>query len=90
MYLKSPYPDPPAFPEVNIHNIFFNRPDQASWPNFTFHVDAKSGKRVLYREFHSNVRDLATALGSAKSQGGLDLHGETGDIVGIVMENSSV
>ncbi|KAH6912657.1 amp dependent CoA ligase [Coprinopsis sp. MPI-PUGE-AT-0042] len=89
MYLRSPYPDPPPFPEVNAHNIFFNRPDQAKWPNFTFHIDAKTGKRVMYRDFNSNVKDLAAALGTAASQGGLDLHGDNGDIVGVMMENSS-
>jgi hypothetical protein len=90
MLLKSPFPDPPTFPEVNAHNIFFNRPDQAQWPNFTFHIDAKTGKRVMYHEFYANVKYLATALGAAPSQGGLSFHEENGDIIGVMMENSSV
>lgn len=39
MYIKSLYPDPPQLPNVNAHYIFFKRPDQAEWPNFTVHVD---------------------------------------------------
>ncbi|KAG2009620.1 AMP dependent CoA ligase [Coprinopsis cinerea AmutBmut pab1-1] len=89
MYLKSPYPDPPALPETNAHNIFFRRPDQAEWPDYTLHIDATSGKKVMYREFVRRVEDLATALGTPSSQGGLGFSKENGDIVGIMMENSS-
>ncbi|KAF9564169.1 acetyl-CoA synthetase-like protein [Agrocybe pediades] len=39
MYIKSLYPNPPPLPQVNAHYIFFKRPDQAAWPNFTVHID---------------------------------------------------
>lgn len=90
MYLKSPYPDPPALPEVNSHYLFFKRPDQAQWPDYTLHIDATTGERRKYREFVKRVEDLATALGAPVSQGGLGLSAEDGEIIGIVSENCMV
>ncbi|KXN90934.1 putative 4-coumarate--CoA ligase 1 [Leucoagaricus sp. SymC.cos] len=87
MYLKSPYPDPPAIPEVNSHYLFFKRPDQAEWPDYTLHIDAKTGRRRKYKEFIKRIEDLATALGAPVSQEGLGLKAEDGEIVGIVSEN---
>ena len=90
MYLKSPYPEPPALPEANAHHIFFNRPDQADWPDHVAHVDAETDERVMYREFTARIQDLATGLGAPLHQGGMGLRPENGDMVGIVAENSSV
>ncbi|KAF5348471.1 hypothetical protein D9756_009591 [Leucocoprinus leucothites] len=87
MYLKSPYPDPPALPEVNSHYLFFKRPDQAEWPDYTIHIDPSTGQRRRYKEFVKRVEDLATALGAPVSQGGLGLKAEDGEIIGIVSEN---
>ncbi|KAG5652306.1 hypothetical protein H0H81_005456 [Sphagnurus paluster] len=88
MYLKSPYPDPPPFPEFNAHNVFFGRPDQAAWPDYTLYIDAKSGKKITYRQFVERVRLGATALGAPIAEGGLGLRGEDGEIVGIMGQNS--
>ncbi|KDR83116.1 hypothetical protein GALMADRAFT_238939 [Galerina marginata CBS 339.88] len=91
MYIKSPYPDPPPLPNVNAHYIFFKRPDQAEWPNYTVHIDpveslaAVNGLtgssttnptgRLMYHDFVRNVEDLSTGLGASESEGGLGLQG---------------
>ncbi|KAF5377817.1 hypothetical protein D9615_006732 [Tricholomella constricta] len=87
MYLKSPYPDVPAYPAFNAHHIFFGRPDQAEWPDYTLQIDAKTGKKRTFRQFVDRVRVGATALGAPISEGGLGLSGEK-EIVGIMSENS--
>ena len=75
MYLKSPYPDPPPLPNVNAHYIFFKRPDQAEWPDYTLHIDAVSGKRVMYRDWVKDVEDLRTALARPASEGCMGFQG---------------
>ncbi|KAF8887155.1 hypothetical protein BD779DRAFT_1786298 [Infundibulicybe gibba] len=75
MYIKSPYPDVPPFPATNCHDIFFNRPDQAEWPDYTVHIDPATGFRRTRREFIERIRDGATALGAPVSAGGLGLRG---------------
>lgn len=88
MYIKSPYPDPPPLPEVNAHHIFFRRPDQETWPDFTLHINALTKQRVTYREFIKRVEDLATALATPTSEGGAALAGND-EVIGVMMENSS-
>jgi hypothetical protein len=93
MYLKSMYPDVPNVPAQNIHHIVFHRADQMDWENYTLHIDAATGTKRTYREFHERVIDGATALGSPISVKGLGLQGENGgdsEIVGILGENSMV
>lgn len=105
MYIKSPYPEPPPLPDVNAHYIFFKRPDQAEWPNFTVHIDPATDARVMYNDYVRNIEDLSTGLAAPASDGGLGLEGweagvgadevakpgQTGkEIVGIISENSSV
>jgi acyl-CoA synthetase (AMP-forming)/AMP-acid ligase II len=90
MYLKSPFPDPPALPEVNAHHIFFNRSDQPEWPDYVIHVDVETEERIMYREFTARIQHLATGLGAPLHQGGMDLRAQDGEIVGIIAENSSV
>lgn len=89
MYLKSPYPDIPSLPNVNAHYFFFKRPAQANWPNFTVHIDVETGEKFMYHDFLGRIQDLATGLGASVSQGGLGLHAENKDLVGIMSENSS-
>ena len=90
MYLKSPYPDPPALPEANAHHIFFKRPDQAEWLDYIVHIDVETEEQISYREFTARIQDLATGLGAPLHQGGMGLRAESGEIVGIIAENSSV
>ena len=90
MYLKSPFPDPPTLPEANAHNIFFKRPDQTEWQDFIVHIDVVTDERIMYREFTARIQDLATGLGAPLHQGGMGLRAESGEIVGIMAENSSV
>ncbi|KAG6917297.1 hypothetical protein DXG01_003138 [Tephrocybe rancida] len=89
MYLKSPFPEVPAYPEINAHHIFFNRPDQADWPDFTLHVDARTGKKRTFRQLKARVQLGATALGAPISDGGLNLRAEDGERIGIMSHNSS-
>ncbi|KAG2344422.1 acetyl-CoA synthetase-like protein [Suillus weaverae] len=87
MYHKSLFPDLPKVPESNVHHLFFNRPDQREWPDYTLFVNVATGQRRSFREFIERVRDGATALGADVTQGGLGLRPENGDIVGILSEN---
>ena len=88
--IKSPYPEPPPPQDLNAHYALFHRPDQAQWPkDFALHIDAESGKRVMYREFLANVNDLATAIGGSTAQGCLGI-GKPNEKIGIIMENSTV
>ncbi|KAJ3506882.1 hypothetical protein NLJ89_g6614 [Agrocybe chaxingu] len=89
MYLKSPYPDPPPLPEVNVHHILFQRPDQEQWPDYTVHIDPVTDERVSFREHLARIEQLSTALGAPVAEGGLGLSGEGSDVVGIMSENSS-
>ena len=85
------YPNMPNISAQNIHDIIFNRADQKDWANYTLHIDAATGRKRSYREFHERVIDGATALGSPISAKGLGLQGENGrEIVGILGENSMV
>ncbi|KAF5377931.1 hypothetical protein D9615_006730 [Tricholomella constricta] len=91
MYLKSPYPDVPPVPETNAHNVFFNRPEQAAWPDYTAQIDALTGTRRSFRELVERIRLGATALGTPASQGGqvgLRDGGGGDEIVGIMSHNS--
>ncbi|KAH7915463.1 hypothetical protein BJ138DRAFT_1109674 [Hygrophoropsis aurantiaca] len=87
MYHKSLFPDIPTFPEQNVHNLLFNRPEQQSWPDYTLYVDALIGQRRSYREFLDRVRDGGTALGAPVEQGGLGLNPGGKEIVAILSEN---
>ncbi|THV04982.1 acetyl-CoA synthetase-like protein [Dendrothele bispora CBS 962.96] len=87
MVLDSPFPSPPSPPDLNIHHLFFNRPDQAEWPDYTFMVDATTDKRLYYKQFKEDVLDAITALGSPATKAGLDITAQD-EIVGIMSENS--
>jgi hypothetical protein len=102
MYVKSPYPDPPGLPVVNVHRLFFRRPDQAEWADYTLHIDGVTGKRVMFREWLRDMEDLSTALAAPTSEGCMGLQGwgegegpedvvpGGKEIIGIMTENSSV
>lgn len=90
MHYTSQFPSLPYVPEQNIHHLFFDRPDQKSWPDFTFHVDILTDERRSFREFVERVRDGATALGTETQHGGLGIRLENVDIVGILSENCLV
>lgn len=90
MYMKSIYPEIPAYEEQNVHNVLFNRPNQKDWKNHTLYIDSVTGKKTSFREFHERVIDGATALGAPITQNGLGLKAEDGEMVGILGENSMV
>lgn len=85
MHLKSMYPELPAIPHENFHNLMFRRPGQKEW-NHTVFVDAFTGEKRTFRQFHERVLDGATALGGPH---GLGLTGEN-EIIGILGENCMV
>ncbi|KAF9004607.1 hypothetical protein BDQ17DRAFT_1240838 [Cyathus striatus] len=90
MYIKSPYPNPPPLPVTNAYNFIYNREDQKEWTDFTAHIDPITRRKKSFTELKSDVQDLATALGAPSSQGGLGFNGgDSGEIVGIMGENSS-
>ena len=80
----------PSVPEQNVHHILLDRPDQKSWPDFTFLMDIPTGQRRSFKEFIERVRDGATALGTETRYGGLGIHSENDEIVGILSENCLV
>jgi len=90
MYYKSLFPDLPKVPESNIHHFLFDRPDQQDWSDYTLFVNAATGQRRSFREFVERVCDGATALGADVTQGGLGLHPENEELVGILSENCPV
>ena len=90
MPIKSLYPSLPELPEINIHYALLRRPDQAEWPDFPVHIDAKTGETRSFREFVERVEWAATALGAPVEEGGLGLSAGNGDIIGIMSENCMV
>ncbi|EKM74390.1 hypothetical protein AGABI1DRAFT_65577 [Agaricus bisporus var. burnettii JB137-S8] len=86
MHLTSPYPRLPGLPEANAYYTFFKRPEQAEWPDFTLHIDARTGQRRKYSEFVKRIEDLATSFATPTSRGGLGFK-EEGELVGIFSEN---
>jgi hypothetical protein len=90
MYLKSPYPDVPPTPEMNVHHLFFSRPDQAEWKDYTLQIDGETGKQRTFREFVDRLQLGLAVLGAPEAEGGLGLDTQNGEIVGIMSPNSMV
>ncbi|KAJ7182347.1 hypothetical protein C8R43DRAFT_869121 [Mycena crocata] len=91
MYIKSPFPPLPPLPEVNVHHVMFGRPEQASsilWPDYTIHIDDRTGRRRTYKELQRDIALTATALGAKVFDGGLGLDGEGDEIIGVLGNNS--
>ena len=90
MYHKSLYsPLLPQIPPQNVHDVLFNRPDQADWPDYPLHVNALTRVSRSFRQFLEMVRDGATAMSSDVKLGGLGIRPENGELVGVLSENSS-
>ncbi|PFH48608.1 hypothetical protein AMATHDRAFT_65004 [Amanita thiersii Skay4041] len=87
MHLKSMYPDVPPLPPGNVHYLCLRRPDQEDWPDYTIHIELKTGKTRSFREFVQRVDYAATALGASIDKGCLGLSAENNDVVGIMSEN---
>ncbi|KAJ7342708.1 hypothetical protein DFH08DRAFT_1010977 [Mycena albidolilacea] len=89
MYIQSPYPALPRLPEVNVHNVMFGRENQAGWwPDYTIHIEAKTGRERTYKELMNAIAVGATALGASVSAGGLGLNGDGDEIIGMLGDNS--
>ena len=90
MHHNSLFPPLPDIPPQNIHNLLLDRTDQAEWPDFTLHIDAVTGQSRSFRQFVECVRDGATAMSSDIDSGGLGIRPQSGEIVGVLTENSMV
>jgi hypothetical protein len=91
MYLQSQFPDPPPVHDINAHNLFFGRPDQSEWPDYNIHIDIETDRRRTFKELEGRVKDALAAFASPLKGGGVEFGGEgTGEMVGIMSENSSV
>lgn len=90
MHIKSTHLEVPSLSDANAYYALLRRPDQAEWPNFTFHIDANTGKTRRFREYAERVQYAAMVLGAPVSQGGLGLSAENGDIIGIMSYNCMV
>ena len=90
MYHKSLYSPLPEIPPQNVHDVLFNRPDQADRPDYPLHVNAVTHASRSFRQFLEVVRDGATAMSSDVKLGGLGIRPENGEIVGVLSENSMV
>ncbi|KAF7314601.1 hypothetical protein MKEN_00933800 [Mycena kentingensis (nom. inval.)] len=90
MLLTSPFPPLPPLPDLNIYNLLFNRPDQAEWPEYTFQVDHKTGRKRTLKEAQAQIALAATAFTTPILAGGLGLKpdSETETIVALVGHNS--
>ncbi|KAF9451827.1 acetyl-CoA synthetase-like protein [Macrolepiota fuliginosa MF-IS2] len=90
MYLRSLYPEiPPCPPLLNAYLAMLGRPDQDAWPDYTAHVEVTSGRTMSFRQLCKRINDAATVLGAPVSSGGLGLQPGTGEIIGIMSDNSS-
>lgn len=90
MYLKSPFPDPPKLSPINVYKYCFDRPERLGAPDYTFHIDAPTGRKRSYREHRERTVHAMTALGAPTSHGGLGLARGQGEIVGVLSENCMV
>lgn len=90
MYHSSLFPPLPKMPPQNIHNILFNRPEQADWPDYALHVNILTGQTRSFRQFIETVRDGATTMSSDVNLGGLGIRPGNDELVGVLSENSMV
>ncbi|KAF5348473.1 hypothetical protein D9756_009593 [Leucocoprinus leucothites] len=89
-HLKSLWPNPPTVPDhLNVFETILQQPHHDEWPDFVLHVDEETGKTRTFREVRKKVNDLAAALGGPKAERGLGLRAESGEIIGIMSDNSS-
>ncbi|KAJ7094701.1 hypothetical protein B0H15DRAFT_775750 [Mycena belliarum] len=93
MHVKSSFPPLPPLPEVNAHHILFGRPDQArwaqaDWPDFTFQIEERTGRKRTFKEMVKSIGLGATALGGKVADGGLGLSGDADEMIGLLGDNS--
>ncbi|KAJ7321145.1 hypothetical protein DFH08DRAFT_889999 [Mycena albidolilacea] len=88
MPIHSLYPPLPPVPDANVVHTMFGRPDQAEWPDYTIHVEEKTGRKRTYKHFLKQVELGATALGAKLSHGGLGLNGDGDEMIGLMGDNS--
>ena len=87
--IKSPYPQPPLTPDLNIHHLLFNAPGQDDVENYVLQIDGVTGRKQTWCEFRELVYDGITALSCTMSSGGLGLD-PARDVVGIYSCNCLV
>ncbi|KAJ7169220.1 hypothetical protein C8R43DRAFT_1155725 [Mycena crocata] len=88
MHLKSPFPPLPPLPEVNVHHVLLGRPDQADRADYTIQIEEDSGRKRTFKEMVKRIGWGATALGAKVADGGLELNGDSEEMVGLLGDNS--
>ncbi|KAF8203424.1 hypothetical protein K438DRAFT_1964909 [Mycena galopus ATCC 62051] len=88
MPIQSPYPPLPPVPAANVLDNMFGRPDQTDWPDYTIHIEEKTGRKRTYRQFVRQVKLGATALGGKRAHGCLGLTGEGDEMIAVLGNNS--
>ncbi|KAI0304262.1 hypothetical protein B0F90DRAFT_1228622 [Multifurca ochricompacta] len=86
-HLKSFHSLTPVGPTVNYYDFLLGRPELKSSSDYTLFVDAMTGKKRRFRETLARIEECATALNSAKKDGGLEIKPESKEVVGILSEN---
>jgi acyl-CoA synthetase (AMP-forming)/AMP-acid ligase II len=84
MPITSNFPAPAGVPTEpqNVHNLLFRTPAALAQPDYTAHIDARTGERRTYRQLVARIYDGATALGTL-----LGLDPQQGHMVGILSAN---
>lgn len=75
---------------LNAYLAMAGRPDVEEWPDFVVHIETHTGRTLSFRELRKRINGLATALGAPTSLGGFGLQPGSGEIIGIMSDNSSV
>ncbi|KAF7364684.1 hypothetical protein MVEN_00338000 [Mycena venus] len=86
--INPPTPLLPPLPETNVYNVMFGRPGQAESPDYTIHIEERTGRKRTFKELINDIGVGATALGAKVSDGGLGLNGNSNEIIGLLGDNS--
>ncbi|KAF9072347.1 hypothetical protein BDP27DRAFT_1320771 [Rhodocollybia butyracea] len=90
MHIQSFFREPPPAQDLNVHNIFFGRADQAQWPEYTIHIDLETDKKRSFKELTERIKDTLAAFHSPLKNGGMEFGTEgSEEMIGIMSENSS-
>lgn len=87
---KSLYPPLPPLPTPNHYDFLLNRPDQASWPDYTVYIDGITGERVRFSAFKARVDAAALALVAQTSRSGFAIFPGANERIGVLCENCIV
>lgn len=94
MYAKSLFAPLPPSDHLSVHDLLFNRPDQADTPDYLLYVDVGTGRKATKDEFLKRVAQAGKALGGRVIDRGLgwaaEAEAKEKPVVGIMSENCLV